>query len=86
MLTFCWDMAVTHALIRRRPRHQQAQMAWIILQRHLAEHWGPEYSVYCSPVIFMVTPCINDIKQVIVQLKHNILIAEQANDTGIYTT
>jgi hypothetical protein len=25
MLDICWDMAVTHALTRRKPRHLQAQ-------------------------------------------------------------
>ena len=54
-VTICCDMAVTRALIRRTPRHTQAQMAWIILLRHWAEPWGLQYSVYCSPVIFQMS-------------------------------
>jgi len=62
MLTFCWDMAVTRALIRRTPRHLQAQMAWIILLRHWAEPWGLEYSVYCSPVILQMSSFLNTLE------------------------
>ena len=52
MLNFYWDMAVAHSLIRRKPRHSEAQMAWKLLVRHWAELLGLEYSVYYPPAIF----------------------------------
>ena len=44
ILNICWNMAVTHAVIRRTPRHPQTQMAYISLHQW-AELWGLECSV-----------------------------------------
>jgi hypothetical protein len=49
------DIAVAHVLIRRTPRHPQAQMARKLLSASLAEIWVLENSVDCSVANFQMS-------------------------------